>query len=260
VPWVIHANSDVGARDEQQDRYLIAHSDDGASQLLVVADGAGGEKMGALAAQTAVDYIAQKMDALWQCDDPTSFIETLINECNDRVLSVGGSELACSTLVLAFARGDELYWGHVGDSRFYLIRDSQVVSQTKDHSLEELEQSQEIQKTAENSKSSANGLYMCLGALQTISPEVASSILRADDSLILCSDGLWGQLDMKPVIFELSQNPLNETQVILWTELAKKNKLDRSDNITIIAAKYVKKTNAAARLAKSIAKLFSSRK
>ncbi len=241
MPWVTVADSDIGNREEQQDRYLIVRSDDAHSHLLVVADGAGGHKMGALAAQTAINCIQNNLANLWRSEDPMSVLTDLIIQCNERVLAIGDEEIACSTLVMVFVRGDELFWAHVGDSRLYLIRDDQVSFQTTDHSVAELKRQHDKDGIESSLSDSSSELYMCLGALNEVVPEVQSGLARDGDTLLLCSDGLWGQLDMDFILSELTSAPLDVAVMKKLTALAKSSKQDTSDNITLIAASYSKK-------------------
>jgi serine/threonine protein phosphatase PrpC len=83
---------------------------------------------------------------------------------------------------------------------------------------------------------------MCLGALAEITPEVSSSLVREGDTLLLCSDGLWGQIDMEPLITELSQESLSTESLKKWTEQARISKVNNSDNITLVAAKFINKS------------------
>lgn len=252
MPWIAHAYSDVGDREDQQDRYLIVRSDSSHDHLLVVADGAGGHKQGALAAQTAINCISENAQNLWTSEDPSELLERLIKECNEQVLRVGQQELACTTLVIAFLKGEELYWGHVGDSRLYLIRDGQVVFQTADHSIDQLKRDQQLQNFGKDRSSTANGLYMCLGALKDIAPDVTSGVARSGDSLLLCSDGFWGQLEMDSVVKEISQKSVSQQELRTWTTRAKDNKLNQSDNITVVTAQYAQSTTLLQRLLNSL--------
>ena len=254
MPWITVADSDIGGREEQQDRYLIEHSDDGNSHLLVVADGAGGHKSGAVAAQTAIDCISKNLELLWSSNDPETFLNKLIIECNQCVLEVGEGDLACTTLVLVLIKGDEIFWGHVGDSRFYLIRNREVVIKTTDHSMIELQRQQAVQDADIVVSASSNEIYMCLGALADIVPEVASSLVKEGDTLLLCSDGLWSQIDMEPLVAELSEKPLTIESLNKWSEKARISKSGSSDNITLVAARFMNKP----RLLSSPLKVFTS--
>ncbi len=257
MPWITAADSDIGAREEQQDRYLVVRNDRGSSQLLVVADGAGGHTMGAMAAQTAITHVRENVTGLWLSEDPLTFLKDLIVECNQRVLALSDTDLACSTIVMVFMRSDELFWGHVGDSRFYLIRNGEVISQTRDHSVGELQQRQGDEATGAI-KAAENELYMCLGGLSDITPELDSSAVREGDSLLLCSDGLWGQTDMLRTFSELSNTGISQEGlaklVAQSISAAKIAKPENGDNITLIASQFLEKPTLIRRLLSAIFK------
>lgn len=241
LSWGIIADSDIGDRQEQQDRYLIKQSNDGKHHLLVVADGAGGHRAGALAAQTAIDCVEENHSRLCNSEDPEKSIGELIIECNERVLALEGEELACATLVILLIRGEELFWGHVGDSRLYLIRKQEAIYQTTDHSLSELErqtpQASSQSASGASSASASNEIFMCLGALPNIVPELSSSMARQGDTLLLCSDGLCGQLDMQPLLKEIGDNALTPELLTQYIDQAKTSKPNNSDNITLVLAR-----------------------
>lgn len=240
MPWTTVVTSDIGGREEQQDRHVVLADNSGRSQLLVVADGAGGHTAGALAAQTAIDCIAAQVGELWSSDDPENFLNNLILECNEQVLTVGDGEMACSTLVLAFIRDDQVFWGHVGDSRFYLLRQGEVAVQSRDHSLVELQKQNHPDASV---TPSSNQLYMCLGAEKNIDPAIDSGIVRDGDTLLLCSDGFWGQLEDTDFLTNLASSLLAVEKLQKWVDKAKTTKAERSDNITAIAAQYSEKNS-----------------
>jgi len=256
MQWIIAAGSDIGHRDEQQDRYLVVSSQDNAKHLLVVADGAGGHKAGALAAQTAIDCIRENLAALWSTDDPESYLNKLIVKCNERVLTIGDGELACATLVMAFVKHDEIFFGHVGDSRLYLVRDGRVIFKTTDHSIVELQRQQGARGVDALAGAVSTGLYMCLGVLNDIIPVVTSSLAREGDALLLCSDGFWGQIDMTKVATQFSHTPLTIERLNQWVAMAKVSKPNGSDNITAIAATFISQPSLFSSLLAAIVNLF----
>lgn len=234
MPWITYSASDIGARAEQQDRLLVLEHQKGDQQILVVADGAGGHAGGAKAAQVTIDCVREHQELLWSSKDLDADIRSVINRCNDRVLEIGGNELAASTIVLAVLRGDEIFWAHVGDSRFYLLRNGGVSVVTRDHSLRELEIGAESEQLI-NSEPIANQLYECLGSSESVMPQVDSCLANDGDVLALCSDGFWGQID---VLEALGTQVPSQTFVDEWVASAHSTGGDKSDNITLITAHY----------------------
>ncbi|GHA06740.1 hypothetical protein GCM10008090_15510 [Arenicella chitinivorans] len=254
MPWNCVVDTEIGDRDEQQDRFLMAQSPTGERCLLVVADGAGGHKTGGAAAEAAIEYIHAQLTNLLNSQNPQTALHELIQDCNERVLNVGGDELACTTLVLVLTHEDQLFWGHVGDSRAYLIRDGETVLRTTDHSMVELQRSDPTAVPETEDAVTPNQLYMCLGALDDVLPDTDSSVAREGDTLLLCSDGLWSQVDMQSVTRALSSAPMTTELLRKWAGLAKAGGAGQSDNITLIAARYYTKPSLLERLFSAIRK------
>jgi len=97
---------------------------------------------------------------------------------------------------------------------------------------------------------------MCLGAVQEVVPEVSSSMAREGDILLLCSDGLWGQLDMNELVSESGGGALSNENLTQWIQKAKQSKMHKSDNITLVLAKYNGKLGFFAGLFESVVSFF----
>jgi serine/threonine protein phosphatase PrpC len=95
------------------------------------------------------------------------------------------------------AQYDALYYVHVGDTRLYLIRDRQIHRVTRDHSyVGRLVESGLITPEQAEIHPQRNILTAALGTnpdLVMDSPGQPEP-LRTDDVLLICSDGLWGQV------------------------------------------------------------------
>ena len=97
---------------------------------------------------------------------------------------------------------------------------------------------------------------MCLGALADIAPDVASSLAREGDTLLLCSDGLWGQIDMSALIAELDEKPLTPELLHKWIDKARVSNSESGDNITLVAARFINKPRLLSSLLLAITSLF----
>lgn len=85
---------------------------------------------------------------------------------------------------------------HLGDSRAYLLRDGKLVQLTKDHSL--LARLIELDHPLLNDPSFGmprNYLYRSLGQEDEAPPDMMEFPIVPGDRLMLCSDGLWDELD-----------------------------------------------------------------
>jgi protein phosphatase len=92
---------------------------------------------------------------------------------------------------------DSLYFAHVGDSRLYLIRNGEITQITRDHSyVGRLVEAGMISREEAEKHPQRNILTAALGTstdLVVDSPGRPEP-LQSKDTLLLCSDGLWGQV------------------------------------------------------------------
>src|SRR5918995_2338485 len=129
-----HGLTDPGkVRKNNEDSLLVGEGRD--ETLFVVADGIGGFEAGEVASSIAVDVLKDL-----QPDKP---FKAAIGEANRRILAAGRGDEKLSgmgTTVVAIRFGGTqrepvAEVAHVGDSRAYLVRDSEMKPITEDHSL-----------------------------------------------------------------------------------------------------------------------------
>ncbi len=199
----VGARSVQGAREENQDRMTRFSSAFG--EVLAVADGMGGHKGGALAAETVVASIQSSFRAA----SPQISIEQVLrqvvaaaNEAVHQRSQQGDPTLRemGSTLVMALLEpGDgelTLRLAHVGDSRAYLLRDGVLQQVTRDHSVLEELLGMGVSAAEANAKPNRNHLTRAIGPRTQVEAELGEPLpLRPGDRVLLCSDGLHGFVD-----------------------------------------------------------------
>lgn len=190
----------VGAREDNQDRVAIAVADH--SVLLVVIDGMGGHADGAKAADTALKSM---LDSFWQSSlplfDPLGFIHLTLGRAHDDVCRLGNGLSVDSrpraTTAICLVQDGSAYWGHIGDSRIYLVRGGKAVERTRDHShVELLLREKKITMEEVTNHPMRNFVESCLGGDPAI-PEMSISgrkALESGDVILLCTDGIWSNL------------------------------------------------------------------
>lgn len=228
--YTVASFQDVGGRDEQQDRVAVLwHENAG---IVALADGLGGHLNGALAAQTAMDVAQEVFDA-----DPLAgagdMFRRIVTTAHKRIWAAAklpkGESLyrnfrICpgTTCVLLHLTPVQATWTHLGDSRLYHFQDGSSVFNTRDHAFTE------------------GGLSACLGGGFADTPALVfgSAKLSRHDSLLLCSDGLWGNLPDDPHYMDdmLTRHGLVDG-VRLLAEDARKRGGDRCDNVSIVAVR-----------------------
>jgi serine/threonine protein phosphatase PrpC len=177
-------------------------------RLAVVADGMGGYEGGQEASRLAVEtLVAAYRD--FGGDDPQQALIEALQAAHEQIrrYSFAHPELrgmGTTCTAAAIVRGedgdtqyDALYYVHVGDTRLYLIRDGQITRVTRDHSyVGRLVESGMISPEEAEQHPQRNILTAALGTNPELimdSPGHPEPLLP-EDVLLICSDGLWGQV------------------------------------------------------------------
>lgn len=195
----ICACSDVGKiRDINQDAYYYVEDDK--LPIFIVADGMGGHKAGEVASNLAISTIIRYYeDSKEKIIAKDMFIPQFLNEsvelANDNLIeeALGDDELKGmgTTVTMCLILDNEVYIGHVGDSRAYLLRDGELIQITQDHSLVgELLRIGSITKDEAVNHPKKNIITRALGSNPKINVDVFNRELKKDDKIILCTDGL----------------------------------------------------------------------
>ncbi len=204
--------------------------------LYVLADGMGGHQKGEIASAITIEIISEEYYASHiplSEQFPEKAIDIsltrAVEKANTKVMDAtqGGG----TTVVATVLYDDTLVSMNVGDSRAYLLRDGQLQLISKDHSL--VSRLVEMGKiTAEEALTHPrrNVLYQALGQGTDVEIHTIQEKLQLNDIIIICSDGLWGEvgdLQIKEVISTVS-NPLSALQQLITMA----NEAGGPDNIT----------------------------
>jgi len=245
-PLVVHVvqKTDVGrVRSENQDYAILSTTDDEAldankGRLMVVADGMGGHRGGATASRLAGTTIKTEYFHSQHEDIPTA-LKGALEKANSRIFNeaqsnpeLRGMGTTCSALVI---KDDRAYFGHVGDSRIYLVRGEEIHQITDDHSLV-ASMVREGLLTAKEAEvhPRRNVLQRSMGVADQVEVDVKSSMpIIAGDTFILCSDGLHG-LVKEEEMREVSRLSVDDAAAEFI-----KRALERGapDNVTVIVAR-----------------------
>src|SRR5262249_28578993 len=95
------------------------------------------------------------------------------------------------TAEIVFVQANQVYIGHVGDCRTYLLREGQLELITRDQTLVHrlVELGQLTKEEAENHPRKSE-LQQAIGGYEEVEPEFYHFPLRPGDWLVVCSDGL----------------------------------------------------------------------
>ena len=230
-----------GGREKNEDRMGYSYTRE--SGLFLLADGMGGHPEGEVAAQLAVQVISacyQKV-AAQPIEDVKAFFSTAILSAHRQILRYaaekGLADTPRTTIVAALVQGGVASWVHCGDSRLYFVRDGELLARTRDHSY--LEQRKlRAANLPEGMALNRNVLFTCLGSPARPIYDVTGPMpLQQGDRLMLCSDGLWGNLDDVDITFHLGSKPVANAIPDLVDRALLKGGAS-SDNVTAIAMEW----------------------
>ena len=192
--------SALGDRTDNQDRAAIVVAEDAA--LMLVFDGMGGHSDGAKAAETGLRIVQDAfMESSLPGFDPLGFLYGALAHAHDEVVKLG-MDLAVdfrprATCAICLIQESGSYWGHIGDSRIYQMRDGKLVTRSRDHShVEVLIQEGAITEEEAQDHPMRNFVECCIGGDAPV-PDMsitAKQPLIPGDVLLACSDGLWSGL------------------------------------------------------------------
>ena len=170
--------------------------------LYIVADGMGGHRSGEVASSISVRAVSRRLfeDSILQLMsiDPLTDVVPLqdlmriaLEEANLAVVErvPGGG----TTLTAVLHLGHQITIGHVGDSRAYILTDSEARPITRDHSLvKRLEELGQLRPEEAEVHPQRNVLYRAIGQGANLEVDVFTLPIPRDSHMLLCSDGLWG--------------------------------------------------------------------
>lgn len=232
-----------GDRDYQQDRVaLIQHQHVNGCMLGVVADGMGGLSGGRKASDQVVMTATQLFERYDpEIDDGGALLMQLFDEAHIviKLIAVSSEQQPHSTIAAFLINpGGDCHWMHTGDSRIYHFKGNQLLKRTLDHSLVQLMvQRGEITEEEANVHPRANILIGCAGSVDT--PPVDRHwvpALRAGDSLLACSDGVWHYFTDKELGSVMTALSARDACEFLITK-ARARAHARGDNLSLIVVK-----------------------
>src|SRR5437899_2426464 len=259
----VFAKTDLGrTRDHNEDRFLVAdltrkaaslqpdvrqHDIGPRGTLLVVADGMGGAAAGELASEMATDTIYAHLVKTWNAEDkatPERFAYRLKEAVEVANASIHAHAKAHpevrgmgTTTTAAGVLNDHVYLTQVGDSRAYLIRNGQAVQLTKDQSLmQRLVEAGELTEEEAARSERRNIILQALGPDPKVKVDLTYQDVRKGDILVLCSDGLSGQVKRDEIAEAIARERDLQTACDRLITLA--NERGGPDNITVVIARF----------------------
>ena len=216
-------------RRRNEDSYVMA------PPLFAIADGMGGAQAGEVASRLATASLQESgADAGGE-----QRIADLIQEANSRVYDRSSSDPNTSgmgtTITVALVEDDHVSFGHVGDSRAYLIRGPRIEQLTEDHSLVN-----ELLKTGKLSREEAevhpqrSVITRALGTDPDVDVDTFSVTAEEGDLFLLCSDGLTDMVSERSIL-DVVERHRDDIDGALRALVKEANSGGGQDNITVVA-------------------------
>ena len=245
------ARTDPGpVRENNEDAFLL----DVEAGLFIVADGMGGHASGEVASAISVETVCDillgeedpdetRLESV-SIDDEDALRERMRYAMNQASVRIRKTALENpshtgmgTTLTIILIEDDTAHFGHVGDSRLYLLRNGELKRLTRDHTVVQ----QEIDAgrlTPELARivPHKNILTQSIGYHGPVEPDIATRPTSPGDIFLLCSDGLTDPLDDK----QLQQICLDTPFEDLAEELVQQALTNGTeDNVTVVVARVL---------------------
>src|SRR5438094_4841824 len=259
----VFARTDLGkTREHNEDCFLVAdltrgersadrvprqHELGERGSLLVVADGMGGAAAGEIASVMATDTIFDQMRKMWGSEKEATAqrfayrLKEAVEVANTHIHTYAKAHPEVrgmgTTTTAAGVLADHLFLTQVGDSRAYLIRQGTVTQLTKDQSLmQRLVEAGELTEEEAAQSERRNIILQALGPDPRVKVDLTHQDVRKGDVLVLCSDGLSGQVKNDEIARIVSAAPDVRTACERLIGLA--NERGGPDNITVVLARF----------------------
>ena len=240
------ARTDVGlARQFNEDCYLV----DEDLGLYIIADGMGGSAGGEIASRMACDevhrHVGDNFEIVKQFaagheeatkESVSDMLVSAVQHACSAIFSRARDERELTgmgtTAVVMLVAGEQMFVAHVGDSRLYLLRESEFHQLTRDHSLvEELKKLGKIASKTEVKAKYRNAITRAVGIYESVKVDTLEISPIPGDRFLLTTDGMHGTASQEDFIRLLQDIPSGEAADNL---IRHANSRGGKDNITAI--------------------------
>jgi protein phosphatase len=225
-------------RRRNEDAYVIE------PPLFAVADGMGGAQAGEVASRLAAAALKES----GADEGGEQRIVSLIQEANRRVYDRSNRDPNASgmgtTMTVALVENGQVAFGHVGDSRAYLIRDGSMEQLTEDHSLvAELMRSGKLSPEEAETHPQRSVITRALGTDPDVDVDTFTIEAKSGDVFLLCSDGLTTMVPNDGIL-DLVEHHRGDMDGTLRALVNAANRGGGEDNITVVAFEIAAETSA----------------
>jgi len=233
---VVGAQTDVGrVRSHNEDSFFTGQ------QIWAVADGMGGQAAGEVASAIVIDHL-RAADATGPLapDDLATLIATINASILDYARANPDAAGLGSTVagIASITVGEVRHWSvfNVGDSRVYRFADGQLTRQTVDHNeAAELIETGQLDPADAADDPSRFILTRALGSRPAPRPDIRLLPQGADETFLICSDGLTSEVPDETIMAVLRNCPQPHEAAERLIDLALIH--GAQDNVTAVVVK-----------------------
>jgi PPM family protein phosphatase len=203
--------------------------------LFAIADGMGGAQAGELASRLAAATVGR---AETTEGSGRERVVALIEAANRSVYERASGDQSVSgmgtTMTVALVEDDQVWVGHVGDSRAYLLRDGVLEQITEDHSLvAELVRSGRLTPDEAGQHPHRSVITRALGTDADVAVDAIAVPTQPGDVFMLCSDGLSSMVDDAAILQQLERHR-DDLDAATRSLIDSANDAGGEDNITVV--------------------------
>ena len=231
-------------RDGNEDALLLLPK----PGIYVVADGVGGQNSGEVASRKAVAGIenflkanplsgADRLEGKYRENWLKSYFFRCLEKINSEIRKEAMSDPVmarmATTMVLCYLDIEAVYVVNIGDSRAYILRDGEITQLTVDHTyVNKLINAGTLSKSEARLHPQKNIITKALGSTKHTDPDFYRFDLHKGDRILLCTDGLHGELTDDEIAGIIKKN--KDLNSICGSLVDAANKNGGRDNITVI--------------------------
>ena len=210
--------------------------------FFMLADGVGGNRSGEIASQSALDALEKFVrhnppEWLGSRDEVFRYFRAAVNYVNQFIIKLSEAKPQyagmATTLTFAYICDDEMYVANVGDSRVYLAHGDMIQQITDDHTyVNDLVKMGAITREEAHLHARKNVITRAIGANANNEPDCFSVPVERDDRILLCSDGLYDEVDDDTILSTLIRS--DDMKACASELVLMANQNGGNDNISVI--------------------------
>ena len=228
-------------RQNNEDSILVSNDSIGSLEnLYIISDGMGGHNAGEVASGKAIEFFIEHVKAHEEEvteDNLEELMRKAVEYANGSVYSISCEDESMSGMGATFTamsfRGGKCYIAHLGDSRAYVAKSTEICQLTDDHTyVNDLVRASIISNEQARTHHLRNVITRALGSEIDCQVDTCVYLVQEGDSFLLCSDGLSTMLEDETIAEIVTGGGNNEDITDKLIDLA--NEKGGHDNISVI--------------------------